>query len=161
MKKTTNNPAPLTLKEFTPDSLVALMDVYLSEWEHRDTLFWTQVFRYFYATLVTIFLPNMAAKIGVDLPNFPAVLFPVTGMGLALLFLIVSKGYSLRLRASGDSYQALIEMLPEEMRRVPLRDLTRSRLLKVRMSSVISSVLFVGLMVLSAVMIRYNLHIPY
>lgn len=34
------------------DQFIALMGVYLSEWEHRDELLWTQVFRYFHAKII-------------------------------------------------------------------------------------------------------------
>ena len=51
------------------EQIIALMSVYLSEWEHRDELLWTQVFKYFYATLVVIILPNATKFFGIELPE--------------------------------------------------------------------------------------------
>ncbi|RAZ94476.1 hypothetical protein DK853_34975, partial [Klebsiella oxytoca] len=83
---------------------------------------WKQVFKYFYATLVVLFLPNIASFLGINLPEFPAVLFPLAALVLSLVFLYISIGYSKRLEASGNTYQKLINLLPEELRRVSVSD---------------------------------------
>lgn len=89
------------LNELNVENALNLMNIYLSEWEHRDTLFWSQIFKYFYATLVVLFLPNIASYIQVNLPSFPAITFPVVAFIMSLVFLYVSIGYSKRLEAIG------------------------------------------------------------
>lgn len=112
----------LQLNEMEVGHLLDLMDIYLSEWKHRDEMLWKQVFKYFYATLVVLFLPNIASFLGINLPEFPAVLFPLAALVLSLVFLYISIGYSKRLEASGNTYQKLINLLPEELRRVSVSD---------------------------------------
>lgn len=112
----------LQLNEMEVGHLLDLMDIYLSEWKHRDEMLWKQVFKYFYATLVVLFLPNIASFLGINLPEFPAVLFPLAALVLSLVFLYISIGYSKRLEASGNTYQKLINLLPEELRRISVSD---------------------------------------
>lgn len=105
------------------DQIIALMSVYLSEWEHRDELLWTQVFRYFYATLIVTVLPNIAAFVGIELPEINIKLFPIIGMVMALVFLYVGLGYAIRLRASSRTYEKIMKLLgSEEYERISIRD---------------------------------------
>ena len=105
------------------DQIIALMSVYLSEWEHRDELLWTQVFRYFYATLIVIILPNAATFIGIDLPEVNLKVFPIIGMLMALVFLYVGLGYAIRLRASSRTYVKLMKLLgSKEYERISIED---------------------------------------
>ena len=149
----------LQLNEMEVGHLLDLMDIYLSEWKHRDEMLWKQVFKYFYATLVVLFLPNIASFLGINLPEFPAVLFPLAALVLSLVFLYISIGYSKRLEASGNTYQKLINLLPEELRRVSVSDpnIKFGRFFSKRISVVICVLLFLGLLCLSIVMILYDL----
>lgn len=152
MKKTGFN-----LQEMKVENVIELMSIYLSEWEHRDELLWKQVFKYFYATLVVLFLPNLASFLGIDLPDFPQILFPSTALILSLVFLYVSIGYAKRLEASGNTYQNLIDLLPDDLRRVPVADpsIKFGKFFSKRMSIVICILMFFGLLLLSVVMIAY------
>lgn len=150
------------LCDFKIEHIIELMNVYLSEWEHRDELLWKQVFKYFYATLVVLFLPNVASFLGIDLPNFPKILFPIVALVLSLVFLYVSIGYSKRLEASGNTYQQLMNLLPEELRRVSVSNpnIKFGKFFSRRMSVVICVLMFFGLFCLSIVMITYYASIP-
>ena len=112
----------LQLNEIEVGHLLDLMDIYLSEWKHRDEMLWIQVFKYFYATLVVLFLPNIASFLGINLPEFPVILFPLAALVLSLVFLYISIGYSKGLEACGNTHQKLINLLPEELRRVSVSD---------------------------------------
>ncbi len=101
-------------KELSCEQLIALMGVYLSEWEHRDKLLWTQVFRYFYATLIVIVLPNIASVIGIQLPDINTKLFPIVGVFMSIVFLYVGLGYAFRLRASSQTYIKIMKLLGNE-----------------------------------------------
>ncbi len=149
----------LQLNEMEVGHLLDLMDIYLSEWKHRDEMLWKQVFKYFYATLVVLFLPNIASFLGINLPEFPAVLFPLAALVLSLVFLYISIGYSKRLEVSGNTYQKLINLLPEELRRVSVSDpnIKFGRFFSKRISVVICVLMFLGLLCLSIVMILYDL----
>lgn len=105
------------------DQIIALMSVYLSEWEHRDELLWTQVFKYFYATIIVTVLPNIATFVGIELPKINIKLFPIIGMVMALVFLYVGLGYAIRLRASSRTYEKIMKLLGnEEYERISIRD---------------------------------------
>lgn len=145
------------LQEIKIENVIELMSVYLSEWEHRDEMLWKQVFKYFYATLVVLFLPNLASFLGIDLPNFPKILFPSVALILSLVFLYVSIGYAKRLEASSKTYQKLINLFPDDLRRVPLTNpsIKFGKFFSKRMSIVICVLMFFGLLLLSMVMIAY------
>lgn len=64
------------MQDLKIENVIELMNVYLSEWEHRDEMLWAQVFKHFYATLIVMFLPNIASFLNVDLPRFPISYIP-------------------------------------------------------------------------------------
>lgn len=110
-------------KALNNDQIIALMSVYLSEWEHRDELLWTQIFKYFYAVLIVTVLPNIATFIGIELPEINIKLFPIIGMVMALVFLYVGLGYAIRLRASSRTYEEIMKLLgSEKYERISIRD---------------------------------------
>ncbi len=39
-------------QKLNKDQIITLMEIYLSEWQHRDSMLWQQVFKYFYVTLI-------------------------------------------------------------------------------------------------------------
>lgn len=111
MSEEKNVAVPKTLNE---DQLIALMSVYLSEWEHRDELLWVQVFKIFYANVIVIVLPNIAAFIEIELPDINRKLFPIIGMLMAIVFLYISIGSIMRLKAIKLSYMKTMELLGNE-----------------------------------------------
>lgn len=38
---------------------ISLLNIYLEEWRLRDQLIWSQMYRFFYAILIIILLPNL------------------------------------------------------------------------------------------------------
>ena len=92
------------------------MGIYLSEWEHRDTLFWSQIFKFFYAILIFILFPYLLEGLGVSddvLLKVPVRMFPMIGIVLSFIFLYVGLAYSARLVAINKSYINLIALLPQ------------------------------------------------
>lgn len=139
------------------DQIIALMGVYLSEWEHRDELLWTQVFRYFYATLIVIVLPNVAVFIGIELPKINIKLFPIMGMVMALIFLYVGLGYAIRLRASSRTYEKMMKLLGnEEYERVSIKDKSKIRwgcLFAAPMAMVLVATMFLALEIVAILLL--------
>ena len=152
MKKT-----GLLLQDFTTDNILSLMDTYLKEWCHRDELLWKQIYTYFYATLLVLFLPNLTAFIGINLPKFPSIVFPSVALIMSIVFLYVSIGYTKRLAAIGDTYQQIIGFLPSDLRRISITDarIKYGKIFNKRMSVVLCFLMFVSLLFLSVVMIIY------
>lgn len=109
--------------ELNNDQIIALMNVYLNEWIHRDELFWKQCFKFFYANLIVIVLPNIAQFLQIDLPNISTKFFPIVGIIIAFVFLYVEIGYLVRVKAISDTYVELMSFLgKEEYKRISIRD---------------------------------------
>ena len=130
------------------DQLLHLMDIYLSEWQHRDSLLWKQIFTYFFATLIVMILP-FADIAGFSLGDtVPQWIFPVVGLMMTVAFFVVGKAYAVRLTATGMAYGRLIDKLPKEYRRVKLEEINPHSIVNARMAYFIvyiMSVLLVGL----------------
>ena len=139
------------------DQIIALMSVYLSEWEHRDELLWSQVFRFFYATLIVTILPNITTFVGIELPEINTKLFPIMGMLMALVFLYVGLGYGIRMGASSLTYEKMIKLLgDEEIERISIKDRSKIRwgyLFAAPMAMVLVVTMFVALEAVALVML--------
>lgn len=147
------------LSDFTIEQFLSLLDIYLSEWAHRSEVMWRQVFYYFYATIIVLFLPNFAAFIGIALPDFPELLFPLLGFVLSFAFLYISLGLALRIDASVRTYNKLVKYLPAELQKITVEssEIKYGKFFKRRMSTSICWILFFCLISMSVVMIAYNL----
>jgi|InofroStandDraft_1065614.scaffolds.fasta_scaffold120207_2 hypothetical protein len=145
------------LNEIKIEHVLELMNIYLSEWIDRNDLMWNLVFRYFYVALIVLFLPNVANFIGITLPQFPPILFPIIASILSLYFLYVTVGYAKRLEAIGKTYQKLIDLLPKELQRFSLSDpeIKYGKYFHTRMGAKLCCLMFGVLIFLSIVMICY------
>ena len=145
----------------TTEELLHLLDIYLSEWEHRDTLFWKQIFTYFFSSLVVMLLPFMNAW-GLHLPeSIPNFIFPSIGIIMSVLFFVVTNGYLARLKAVSIPYQSLIEKLPPEYRRRKVNQLysgTWGEILNWRMGGIICGFMFLALVVIGIVLLCYTIN---
>lgn len=163
------------LGEKETEHLLQLISIYLSEWDHRATALWNQVFKYFYATLIVLFLPNLANHLNIDLPDISIKIFPITAFLLSWVFLFVSIGCAKRAKDIGNKYKNLVALLPEKFRKASeldpnqnlvnllpkkLRQVPESMLnskfaknLYNNMSYLICGVMFIALVLLSAIMI--------
>lgn len=141
----------------TTEELLELMDIYLSEWKHRDILLWRQIFTYFFVIMLIYFFPY-SANWGENLIDiFPRWISPIIGIVLSIVFLIVGIGYSTRLKASGNSYQKIIDKLPTQFQRVKIDELNNFKIANSTMSSFIVSVMFVILFVLGIALLVINI----
>lgn len=98
--------------------LLQLMNIYLSEWEHRDKHFWSQAFAYFMASLSVSSIPFIGTWAqGPLFGSIPLYAFPVTGGILAFVFIIIMRSYYERSKESHDAYMLLIKQIsPESFR---------------------------------------------
>lgn len=158
-KKIKEDSKPFQISDFQIPDILHLMEIYLAEWQHRDQLLWRQIFTYFYVTVFVLFLPNIAAAIKINLPNFNTTLFPVLSLLLSLVFGYISWGYTKRLEAVGKTYQRIMAYLPPELQRIRLdsSEIKHGRPVNYRMSTIICTVMFLILFILSVVMIIYNI----
>ena len=70
------------------DQIISLLSIYESEWEHRNNLLWSQVFRFFYFSILIMILPNITDYLSISLPNIQPKLFPIVGILSATLSLL-------------------------------------------------------------------------
>ena len=148
----------IKLDEFSAQETVNLMNVYLQEWMHRDDLFWKQVFKFFYAILIVILLPQISNFIKVDISFIKnKAVFPIIGIVFSFLFLYIGLAYAYRLDASGKSYQKVMMLLKnEELMRISINDsrfFPNGKLFNPRISKMMVIVLFFLLFILSSILL--------
>ena len=116
------------------EQLLKLIDTYLAEWMHRDSMLWKQIFTYFFASLIVMILP-FANIAGFSLEGaVPDWIFPAVGTFMSLAFFVIGKGYAVRLTAVGIVYDRLINKLPKDFRRIKLEEINPRSLSNMRMS---------------------------
>lgn len=135
------------------EELISLLNVYLTEWTHRNQILWAQVFKLFYAILVVILLPNVANYLNITIPAIPTVFFRLFGLISSGIFLYISVGYLKRLEAIGNTYQKLIDKLPVKYQRQHVSELHCGALFIPRTSYLICVLLFLSLFFISLVLI--------
>jgi len=139
-------------KDFEPETVIQLLDVYLTEWIHRDAFLWEQTNRYFYAILIFIILPSIAPFLNIKLPPFTPKIFPVLGILLTGFFCYISLGNAKRLEASGVTYQNLINTLPVKYQRVRIKNIN-GKIYDVRLSKYIPILLSSALIAICIAML--------
>lgn len=108
------------------EQLLEALNIYLQEYIYRNTHMWNQNFRFFFASLIILFLPNLTEGFGITIPDIfleNSWIFPVMGIFLAMIFLYVSLSLAKRFRAISITYNRILDMLPTELRRTSIKDM--------------------------------------
>lgn len=139
------------------DTTISLLNVYLAEWIQRDQIIWSQIFKFFYAILIIILLPNLALHFDLVLPNLPILIFRIIGLFLSFLFLYISLGYAVRLHAISDTYRDIIKTLPTEYQRksiecIKFKNKSIGKIFMPRIGYIICLALFLVLFSLSIIL---------
>lgn len=130
-----------------------MLSLHQKEWIHRDSTMWGLIFKYFYATLIVILMPNIASFIKITLPNIQNDVFRVIGIVMSIAFLYISIAYAYRLQAVSKTYRDLLEMLDEPYRRIKIKDMRYGKLFNPSLSYILPTVMFLCLMGLSIALI--------
>lgn len=146
-------------KKLEKEDIINLMGIYLSEWEHRDTLLWSQVFKLFYANLIVIILPYQKIF---DLSVLPldTIIYPIIGIIMSFIFMYIGIGYAYRLTASSDTYRKIMENFDESYRRYSIEDRNVYKfgwIFSLPMAFVLVITMFSALILLSIIMIIVTL----
>ena len=146
------------------NELLTLIDIYLSEWSHRDSSLWKQVFTYFFSILVVSILPF--TKIwGIDFDSLiPKWIYPIIGLALSVLFFIISTGYAVRLEAVGNIYKDLIKMLPQKYRRKETGEMGDGAIYKVidvPLTKLLTRVMFILLIALNIILLYISIKLEF
>lgn len=146
------------------DTTISLLNVYFMEWSHRDQLLWSQTFKFYYATLIVILLPNVSGLFQMDLPPMSKLIYRLIGLLLSIVFLYVSLGYATRLHLISESYRLILKKLPIEFQQKNFNDLTYKsinigKIFKPRLGYIISIALFLSLFLLSLLLIAFDINL--
>lgn len=104
----------------TNEDIFAALNVYIQDYIHRDTHMWSQIYKFFTATLIVTLLPYLTERLAINLPielKNKLWIFPLFGIIMSLLFLNNSIVLIRRFQSVGKTYNKLIDLLPEELQR--------------------------------------------
>ena len=136
----------------TTEELLSLMNIYFTEWSHRDSLMWKQVCTFFFAAFIVTLLPfSKIWEISLTkvIPNF---VFPIVGIVLSLIFLYITIQYAHRLSKSSDTCRELIEHLPKEFQRKKLYDIERINFSK-KLAYIVPMIMFLTLVIFAVIIL--------
>lgn len=135
------------------DQIISLLSIYESEWEHRNNILWSQVFRFFYLSIFIMVLPNITNYLSISLPEIEPKLFPIVGILSATMSLLFSLSYSKRLQASSDTYKKVNNFLPTEYQLVKLEDIKYGKYFTKRQTTIIPIIIYVLSLVIGVVLL--------
>lgn len=146
------------------DTTISLLNVYLAEWIQRDQIIWSQIFKFYYAILIVILLPNIPNLIEPPLNCKIIVICRLIGLFLSVVFLYVSLGYAVRLHLISKSYRLILNKLPKEYRQVRFDNITFrgkhiAKIFKPRLGYIICVILFITLFLLSLLFIAFDINL--
>ncbi len=124
------------------DTTISLLNLYFSEWSHRDQMMYSQMFKFFYSILIIILAPNLINYLQIDMPNLPKFIFRLIGLLFSFLFLYFNLGNVFRFKAIGETYQTIINELPEKYHRKSIKDIKYGKLFNLNLYLIVSIVLF-------------------
>lgn len=139
------------------DNTITLLNIYLSEWQHRDQIISSEVFKIYYAILIVILLPNLAPYLQIELPEIPFYIFRVIGLLLSFVFLYVSLGYYIRLHSLSNTCKKIIDKLPieyqkESLTSIKIKNIPIGKIFMPRLSYILCFALFISLFSLSLIL---------
>ena len=138
-------------------TIVSLMEIYQEEWIYRDTSFWSHAFKFFYASLVVTLLPQIAEvvhqnaldKIGIDKKWYP-----IAGLVLAVLFILMALQDAKRAKAAYLSYDRVMRALPNNWGRKTLTEISLKcvgKIYNIRLGLFACWIMFGGLVALGII----------
>lgn len=142
------------------------MEICIQEYIHRDNHMWSQIYKFFLATLLVILLPNLTDFIGITIPDElkdKYWIFPICGILMSFVFLYNSISLIRRFQAVSKTYNKLIRQLPENLQREKLENIVSFDKLKTIWSKIhtylIPSIMFIVLIVIG--IFFYKLYLNY
>jgi len=146
-------------KDFSIDEKISLLSVYWSEFTHRDSILWSQGFKFYFAALIIMLLPNISKMFEIDISAVPRLAFRILGAILSIAFLYVILGYAKRLEAISKTYNEMLKTLPEQYRRISIRDrrIRFGRFFQGSLAVILSVLLFFSLISVAILLIIFKM----
>lgn len=145
------------IKEYkNTEDLINVMNVYITDYIHRDTHMWSQNFKFFFASLIVMLLPYIKNAFEFEIPeelNLKC-LFPILGIILDFLFLYNAILHAKRFKYISRTYNKMISQLPVELQRINFdNDITNETFIKKLRTYLIPCLMFLCLLILGIVLI--------
>ncbi len=135
------------------EHILNAMNIYLTEYIHRDTLMWKHNFTFFVCTLLVILLPNLLDYFEMTLPPIldkrPEI-FPFVGILMSFVFFIRAINLGKRFQAISLTYNDLIRQLPENLQRFTINNKLSYKYKRIHVY-VLPSIMFVALVSISLI----------
>lgn len=102
--------------------LLQIADLYLRDWQHRNEMYWKQMYACFSIAFFVIVFPY-TNLLGQRMNFIPCWLFHMAGFMMSVLFVLLSYSNADRLTAVGEKYRALLSELPDTYRYIQLSEI--------------------------------------
>lgn len=156
-KKQEKKQANKYFKEYEKtEDLINVMNVYITDYIHRDTHMWSQNFKFFFASLTVMLLPYVKNIFEFEIPEIlnTNLFFPIFGIVLDFIFLYNAISLTKRFRYTSKTYNKMICQLPEELRRVNFdNNINDDSFWQKAHTYLIPSLMFLGLLILGVILI--------
>ncbi len=131
--------------------IISLIHLYQEEWIYRDTMFWKHAFKLFYASLIVTLLPFLTETLNIKIMQISYTCYPIVGLIIAFVFLFFFLSDATRSKAAFDSYNKIMDQLPEHIKRRQIKDVGSKyeKFFSGRIGIVICCIMFAGLLILS------------
>lgn len=141
-------------EKLSKEEIINLMSVYLDEWKHRDLSFWTQTYRYFYATLIVILLPNIGSIFEIRLAfSVGDKIFPLVGIFMSIFFMYFSVVSGIKSTLASNAYRQLISYIPKDYREKCVAEQRHGKYYNIKMAIALPIFMFSVLIVISLILI--------
>lgn len=105
--------------------IIRVLEIYLSDWQHRNQMFWQQNYRFFFAGLVVSLLPYVTFVQNSLVDEFDRYIFHIVGIAIASIHFIIVNADTARLHALSDKYTKMMNLLPDTYQRQEIKDSKR------------------------------------
>ncbi len=106
-----------TQETTTREEKIAMLNLYVTQWMHRDSIMWKIISVLFYAVIICNGLLFFTGDY--DLSSI-VVFAPVIAFLATLLFRLISFSFAARLEAIGKAIEKITMLLPPDVHRIPI-----------------------------------------
>jgi len=144
-------------EETKTQEIIALLNIYLNEYIYRNQLLWSNTFKFFYAIIIVILLPNISNFLKIELPILPGLLFRIIGLIMSFAFLFVVLGYAKRFELSSNTYHKLIKKLKQEYQKPDISSVKFGKIfVGIRTSYIVVFLMFFSLISINVILLIFD-----
>ena len=131
--------------------IIHVLEIYLSDWQHRNQMFWQQNYRFFFAGLVVSLFPYVKFVSNTLIDVMDRHIFHIVGIAIAIIYFIIVNAEAARLHALSDKYIEIIKLLPDTYQRKEIKKSKRfiDRIFSKEIIRIISVGMPLGLIILN------------